>query len=103
MLEDAEFERVYSAYIEAIRMMKQFRARTSAGIAEAAAKYHPSVRALYRRFLKRGGFQELVLPLDHLIEKHRLSAYGPACANCGRPLRTPEAKVCVACGAKRAA
>lgn len=32
---------------------------------------------------------------------HRLGLYGPACGNCGKPLRTPVARVCAACGAPR--
>jgi hypothetical protein len=30
---------------------------------------------------------------------HRLALYGPACAGCGKPLRTPQASYCLACGA----
>jgi hypothetical protein len=32
------------------------------------------------------------------IRQHRLSAFGPKCIACGRPLRTPEAKMCAECG-----
>lgn len=31
------------------------------------------------------------------IYHHVLSMYGPPCAHCGKPLRTPKASVCGAC------
>src|SRR5579859_3901675 len=33
------------------------------------------------------------------IMHHRIAIYGPACAHCGKPLRTPRASFCAACGA----
>jgi len=35
------------------------------------------------------------------IMHHRISQYGPPCSNCSKPLRTPEAAFCVACGHQR--
>ena len=35
------------------------------------------------------------------IMHHRIAQYGPACENCGKPYRTPQASFCAACGNKR--
>ena len=44
------------------------------------------------------GFHETV---TNAIMHHRISQYGPDCEKCGKPYRTPESKVCAACGNKK--
>jgi hypothetical protein len=34
---------------------------------------------------------------------HRIANYGDPCSNCGKPLRSPTAKDCAACGHRKAA
>ena len=36
------------------------------------------------------------------VGHHRISQHGPPCHACGKPLRTPQARMCGACGVPRA-
>ena len=36
-----------------------------------------------------------------VVLHHRTAVHGPPCDTCGRPLRTPQARVCVSCGHRR--
>lgn len=44
------------------------------------------------------GFEETE---PNAIMHHSLEQIGPDCENCGKPYRTPKAKLCAACGNKR--
>ena len=48
------------------------------------------------RYFEITGFRET--NLDALWH-HRLAQFGPPCATCGKPLRTPQARLCAECGA----
>jgi hypothetical protein len=37
----------------------------------------------------------------NVIHHHRVDRYGPPCTSCHKPLRTPKARFCAACGAER--
>lgn len=44
------------------------------------------------------GFRETE---PNAIMHHRIAQYGPPCEVCGKPYRTPLAKLCAACGHRR--
>lgn len=53
--------------------------------------------AILNTYNELTGFNESnVIAVYH----HRISIYGPPCGSCGKPLRTPLAKFCAACGWK---
>jgi hypothetical protein len=72
--------------------------------AELAARYDratgPKERlmALLEEYERLTGFHETN---PNAVWHHRVSLYGPACSACGKPLRTPRAAKCMACGAPR--
>ena len=70
---------------------------TGIGLSEAQSSGVFGARALafYRELT---GFDETNV---NALHHHRLSLYGPPCAACGKPLRTPRARLCAACGHPR--
>ncbi|HXN49927.1 MAG TPA: hypothetical protein VN893_24965 [Bryobacteraceae bacterium] len=59
---------------------------------EIIERFHGPVLREYERIT---GFHETK---PNAVHHHRLSLYGPPCSNCGKPLRSPKARFCAACG-----
>jgi hypothetical protein len=64
-------------------------------VSSAREKWKQEARTRYRQIT---GFDE---PNPVAIWHHRLSLFGPPCNVCGKPLRTPRAKLCAECGNSR--
>jgi len=101
MMDDIESAKAGAVERECLERIKEYRARTGASISEAQVLWEP-LETLYRGFCRDSGFDAPAIAVEH-IRQHQLSLYGPPCGQCGLPLRTPEARLCAACGAKRAA
>jgi hypothetical protein len=50
-----------------------------------------------QKFEEITGFKETNI---NAIYHHRRSLYGPECPDCGKPIRTPQARFCAECGYK---
>ena len=81
---------------DVIAEIKRYREATGCSLAEANRKgWGQRSLAAYERIT---GFKE---SNPHALPHHRISLYGPQCHVCGKPLRTPKAEHCAACGAER--
>src|SRR5262249_20731069 len=93
MLEEHEWEQVLpDLRLESVRQYRQ-----THGVSFQEAKEHYGEAAL-ERYYQITGFRETNI---NALWHHRLSLFGPPCRACGKPLRTPRAKLCAACGESR--
>ncbi|MGN7919836.1 hypothetical protein [Lysobacter sp. ESA13C] len=97
MLTEPEWERMAPALDEAVAEVQRYRVSTASSLQAALAQPHG--RDALKLYYRMTGQLETK---PDAIRHHRLSLYGPPCAHCGKPLRTPRASHCVACGAMRA-
>jgi len=59
-----------------------------------ALKFPRQFEPILEAYKRLTGFHETNI---NAIYHHRLSLYGPPCKACGKPLRTPKAKLCGSC------
>jgi hypothetical protein len=92
LLSDEEYHPIEHALSNRIKGIKEYRQRHGVSLAEA--KRHSSDDALdyYERLtgVRLSDADELYWV--------QLSRYGRICPQCGKPFRTPEAKLCAECG-----
>ena len=95
MFDDIEWARLAPLLDDGIRSIKQYREDTGVALADVPT------RDLYAAALREHecivGHAD-VRPQD--IWHHRRSEHGPLCSRCSRPLRTPAAQQCAACGVR---
>jgi hypothetical protein len=74
-------------YTDALRLYGE-------GMHVKGAPREQRMRPLLDRYEQMTGFKETN---PNAVMHHRLLMYGPPCKRCGKPLRTPKAKLCGAC------
>lgn len=93
MLDDEEYMRVHKREGEIWKNRENY---SKNGLAVFKRSIGEAVLEEYNKIT---GFNETnYLAIYH----HRISIYGEPCGNCGKPLRTPLARFCAACGWKPA-
>lgn len=92
MLNEEEFLELAVLHRELMKSLKTYRVETGAELKDFTAKEH--FQPLLAKYEALTGFKE---SNANAIMHHRLSLYGPPCHACGKPLRTPMAKVCGSC------
>lgn len=96
MLTEAEWAQLEPALLAATQEIKDRRERGLSLPEAVATPYGRPALLLHERLT--GEMATSVEPLWH----HRNSLHGPPCVSCGKPLRTPRARVCAGCGVARA-
>lgn len=96
MLEDDEWETITPLLMNSITDLQKY--REEHGVSLAEAKEQAFGRAALDKYREMTGFDETNI---NAIWHHRVGLYGPECVSCGKPLRTPRASFCAACGTKR--
>jgi hypothetical protein len=94
MLDEQEYTEAFRLYGECLNATKEFRQRWNVPLANASIdeRFRP-IREWYEQLTGVPGCHA------NAILHHRFSDFGNPCRVCGKPLRSPRAKLCAACGA----
>ena len=92
MLDEAEFAGVAELYRQGMEGTKESRQRWNLPMEKAGLEER--MQPMLHRYTEITGYVETN---PNAVMYHRLSLYGPPCGQCGKPLRTPRAKLCRSC------
>jgi hypothetical protein len=93
MLDEEEFKVIDELYWQGSSAVKEFRQKHNLPLENCSIEER--FRPMCEKYKEMTGFTET----NHLaIMHHRISIYGDDCQSCGKPLRTPQANFCAACG-----
>ena len=93
MLDEGEYQVIADLYSQGIKATKEFRERHNIPLEQCSIeeRFVP----LLKKYREITGYEETVA---NAVMHHRISLYGPPCQGCGKPLRSPKAAFCGACG-----
>jgi hypothetical protein len=97
MLNEDEFARVNDLFRNGVIGDQRYREDTGATLDAAVAQLQAGFEPVRREYERITGMVEAN---HNAIMHHRISIYGPPCHACGKPPRTPRAKLCAACWAR---
>jgi len=92
LLDEQEFAEIASLNLSSIKLTKELRAQSGVSLKD------PSIDVLFQPVRDR--YEQLTSMKEsnhNAIMHHRLSLYGPPCVSCGKPLRSPQSKLCGSC------
>jgi hypothetical protein len=92
MLDEEEFAEVSRLRASGIRDAKKYREQYGVSLSDFSSGKH--FRPMLECYERLTGMKETN---SNAVMHHRLSLYGPPCKRCGKPLRTPQAKLCGSC------
>jgi hypothetical protein len=92
MLDEQEYAEISALHRIGTESVKRYRREKQAPLSSVP------MAEMYAPMLAR--YQAMTVYKEtnpNVVRHHRLSLYGPPCAHCGKPLRTPMAKLCGSC------
>jgi hypothetical protein len=92
MLDEVEYAEVAKVHHEATLAIKDLRREKNLSL--PATPVHEMYIPVRTRYEELTGMKDCN---EDEVRHHRLSLYGPPCTRCGKPLRTPKAKLCGSC------